>query len=58
LSSRSQPASANSGVQIVSMLIRSMFLSFAASRRTSSSREMSTLFDSGEISIVYLPPDC
>ena len=58
LSSRSQPASANSGVQIVSMLIRSMFLSPAARRRTSSSREMSTFVDSGEISIVYLPPDC
>ena len=59
LSSRSQPASANSGVQIVSMLIRSMFLSPAARRRTSNSREMSTVSSTAaRISIVYFPPDC
>ena len=58
LSSRSQPASANSGVQIVSMLMMSMFLSPAARRRTSSSREASALLATGVCLITYSPSDC
>src|SRR3954447_17437924 len=57
LSSRSQPASANSGVQIVSMLTMSMFLSPAASRRTISSRDASALLATGDCLMTYLPPD-
>src|SRR4051794_30041448 len=57
VSSRSHPASANSGVQIVSMLMMSMFLSPAASRRTTSSRDASALLATGVCLITYLPPD-
>src|SRR3954469_24619296 len=55
---RSQPASANSGVQIVSMLMMSMFLSPAASRRTINSRDASALLATGVCLITYLPLDC
>src|SRR6478609_7082864 len=54
---RSHPASANSGVQIVSMLMMSMFLSPAARRRTTSSRDASALLAIGVCLITYLPPD-
>ena len=58
MSSRSQPASANSGVQIVSMLTMSMCLSPAARRRTISSRDASALVDTGVCLMTYWPLDC
>src|SRR3954453_11048164 len=54
---RSQPASANSGVQIVSMLMMSMFLSPAARRRTTSSRDASAELATGVCLMTYWPFD-
>src|ERR1700754_1891561 len=55
---RSHLASANSGVQIVSMLMMSMFLSPAAWRRTTSSRDASALLATGVCLMTSLPVDC
>ncbi len=41
---------------MVSMLMMSMFLSPAASRRTNSSRVASALLPTGNMAILYLPP--